>query len=76
MLYSFIATCKIKKNYDLKGVGTCKVNIIGFVSNLLKIDKKCASGSYTRLVDKRIGMVITRLKDSQIIQVVSTVMKS
>ena len=32
-------------------------------------------GSYIRLVDKRLGMVITRWKDSKILQTVSTIMK-
>ena len=33
-------------------------------------------GSCVRLVDKILGMVITRWKDSKILQIVSTVMKS
>ena len=40
------------------------------------MDKNYERGSYVRLVDKRLGMVITRWKDSRTLQVVSTVIKN
>ena len=61
-------------NYNVRAVGTCKANRIGFDSDKIVIDDKADRGTYRRLVDKRLGMVITRWKDSKILQTVSTVM--
>lgn len=63
-------------SYNVMGVGTCKVNRKGFDSDKIQMDKNCDRGSYVQLVEKRLGMVITRWKDGRILQVVSTVMKS
>ena len=63
-------------NYNVRGVGTCKANRIGFDSDSIQISKSCDRGTFARKVDPRLGMVITRWKDSKILQTVSTVMKS
>ena len=55
-------------NWNLREVGTCKVNRKGFASNNLPLHNKAQRGSFVRLVDKRLGMVITRWKDSKIVQ--------
>ena len=52
------------------------MQIVLIFSDLMKMDKKCERGSYVRLVDKILDIVITRLKDGQIIQVVSTTKES
>ena len=61
-------------NWNLRGVGTCKDNRKGFASNNLPLHNKEQRGSFVRLVDRRLGIVITRWKDSQIVQTVSTIM--
>ena len=63
-------------NYNVRGVGTCKANRIGFDSDSIQISKSCDRGTFARKVDPRLGMVITRWKDSKILQTISTVMKS
>ena len=63
-------------NNNLRAVGTCKANTVGFTLVLIKMNKKCKKGSYVRFVNKRSGMVIIGWKDSQILQVVSTVTES
>ena len=62
-------------NYNIRGVGTCKANRLGFESEQLQLKKDARRGSYMRLHDKRLGMIITRWKDSKNLQTVSTVMK-
>ena len=62
-------------NWNLRGVGTCKANRKGFASSKLVIQKSAERGAHVRLVDKRLGMVITRWKDSKVLQTVSTVME-
>ena len=61
--------------WNIRGVGTCKANRKGFDSDRLKLNNNCERGSFVRLVDKRLGMVITRWKDSRVLQIVSTIMK-
>ena len=65
----------MQTNYNVRGVGTCKANRKGFDSKALEIDNKSDRGTFKRMVDDRLGMVITRWKDSRTLQVVSTVMK-
>ena len=62
-------------NYNIRGVGTCKANRLGFESDQLQLKRDAPRGSYERLHDKRLGMIITRWKDSKNLQTVSTVMK-
>ena len=62
-------------NYNIRAVGTCKANRVGFESKELFVPRNASRGTYIRLVDKRLGMVISRWKDSKILQTVSTVMK-
>lgn len=61
-------------NWNLRGVGTCRSNRKGFASKELVLDKHAKRGSFIRLADKRLGMVITRWKDSKVLQTVSTIM--
>ena len=51
-------------NYNIRAVGTCKANQTGFKSDALQLPKKAEEGEYKRLVDKRLGMVTTRWRDS------------
>lgn len=60
--------------YNICAVGTCKANRIGFKSDRLQLEKGAERGSFKRLVDKRLIIVITRWKDSKTLQNVSTVM--
>ena len=46
--------------WNIRGVGTCKANRKGFASDKLPMNNDAERGSYVRLVDKRLGMVITR----------------
>ena len=47
----------------------------GFASDKLTMNNDTKRGSYGRLVNRRLGMVIIRWKDSRILQTVSTIMK-
>ena len=51
-------------NYNIRAVGTYKANRVGFESEALKTPSNSKRGDYVRLVDKRLGMVITRWKAS------------
>ena len=62
-------------SYNIRGVGTCKANRKGFDSDGLKVPNNSQRGTYVRKVDDRLGMVITRWKDSRVLQIVSTIMK-
>ena len=62
-------------SYNLRAVGTCKANRIGFDLDKLNMDKLCERGIFVRKVDSRLGMVMTRWKDSKILQIISTVMQ-
>ena len=64
----------MENNYNLRVVGTCRANRKGFYSEQLLLDKNCDRITFKILVDKRLGMVITRWKDSKKLQVVSTTM--
>ena len=65
----------LSSNYNIRGVGTCRANRKGFASDSLNVPNNSERGKHVRLVDERIGMVITRWKDSKVLQVVSTIMK-
>ena len=62
-------------NYNIRAVGTCKANRVGFDSAKLPVANNATRGTYARVVDKRLGMVISRWKDSKVLQTVSTVMQ-
>ena len=62
-------------NWNLRGVGTCKANRKGFASHKLPIEKSAERGTHVRLVDKQLGLVITRCKDSKVLQTISTIME-
>ena len=61
-------------NYNICPVSTYKVNRIGFKVDGLKLEKNAERGSFKRLVDKRLRIIITPLTDSKTLQTVSTVM--
>eukprot|EP00957_Ditylum_brightwellii_P022698 1712071-Ditylum_brightwellii.AAC.1 len=61
-------------NWSIHAVGTCKENIKGFDLDTLKMDN-ADRGDYMHLVDDRVGMVITRWKDSKVLQAINTVMQ-
>ena len=65
----------ILTNYNIRAVGTCKANRVGFDSAKLPVANNATRGTYARVVDKRLGMVISRWKDSKVLQTVSTVMQ-
>ena len=65
----------METNYNIRGVGTVKANRKGFASEKLPVPNNSARGKHIRLVDERLGMVITRWKDSRVLQTVSTIMK-
>lgn len=62
--------------WNLRGVGICKANRKGFPSAELALDKKIDRDNFIRLVDDRLGLVVTRWKDSKILQTISITMKS
>ena len=62
--------------WNIRGVGTCTAKRKGYPSNHLKLAQNAERGSFVRLVDERLGLVVTRWKDSKILQTVSTTMKS
>ena len=61
-------------SWNIRGVGTCIATRLGFDSEALAIDKKAKRGSFLRLVDRQLVMVITEWRDSKDLQTVSTVM--
>ena len=66
----------MSKEWNIRAVGICQANRKGFPSAMLSLSNSSDRGSFMRLVDKILGMVATRWKDSRILQTVSTVMKS
>ena len=62
-------------NYNIRGVGTCKASRTGYDSERLQLPKNAERGTFKRLIDPRLGMIITRWRDSKTLQTVSTVMK-
>ena len=62
----------LESNYIPMAVGTCRANRKLFESKKLLLDLKYYRGTFKRLVDKHLGMVIKILRDSNILQIVST----
>ena len=62
-------------NYNIRGVGTCKASRTGYDSERLQLPKNAERGTFKRLIDPRLGMIVTRWRDSKTLQTVSTVMK-
>ena len=60
-------------NYNVKGIGTCKANKIGFGSDSIQLIKSCDRGAFSSKLDPRLGMIIIRWTDSKILQTVGTV---
>ena len=50
----------METTYNMRGCGTCRANRKGFDSDQQKLSSSCERGTFKRLVDKRLGMVITR----------------
>ena len=67
---------RILTNYSIRGLGTYKANRIGSNTVALKMKKTRDMGAYVRTFNKRVGMVITRLKYSKLLQTVSNVINS
>ena len=55
-------------NYNIHALSTYKANKIRFESDKVQFQKGVDRGSFKRLTDKRLGMVITRWKDSKTLQ--------
>ena len=64
----------MQTSYNISGCGTCGGNRKGFDSDRLKFNSIHERGTFNRLVDKKLGMVITRWKDSKFVQTASTIM--
>ena len=62
-------------NCNLRGSRTRKANRVGHDSENLQLSKSSDRGTFIHKVDKRLGMVMSRWKDSKSLQNVSTVMK-
>ena len=62
-------------NYNIRAVGTCEASRKGFDSDALQLPKDEVRGDFKCLHDKRLGIVITRWKDSKKLQTGITVMK-
>ncbi len=62
-------------NNNIRAVGTWKANHVGFESTELFVPRNASRATYVRLVDKILDMVISRWKDSKILQKISSVMK-
>jgi len=52
-------------NYNIRTVGICRANRVGFESEALKLPKEEIRGTYKRLLDRRLGMVTARWRDSK-----------
>ena len=61
--------------WNIRGIGTYRANQKEFGSDKLPMNNDAERGSYVWLVDKTLGMLITRWKYSRILQTVSTIMK-
>ena len=61
--------------YNIRAVVTCKTDRKGFGSDVLKLDNNCGCGTFVRLWDIILGVVITQWKESIINQTVRTVTK-
>eukprot|EP00957_Ditylum_brightwellii_P091677 6980906-Ditylum_brightwellii.AAC.1 len=61
--------------WNIRVVGICKSNRKGFHLDTLKMDNVSDRGDFLRLVDDRVGMVITPWKGSKVLQAISTVME-
>ena len=61
-------------NWNCRGVGSCLANRKCFDSKWLLLPNNVPCASFIRLVDPRLGMIITRGKDSKVLQTVSTTM--
>ena len=62
-------------NYNLRGPGTCKATRVGNDSEHLQLGKACDRGTFVRKIDKRLGILMSRWKDSKTLHAVSTVIK-
>ena len=62
-------------NYNIRAVGTCRANRVGFESEALKLPKEAIRVTYKILLGRSLGMVTARWSDSKDLQTVSTVMK-
>ena len=70
---STIFSSTMAYSLNIHTVGTFKYDRKGFDSEALNLDNNCECGTFIIQYDRRLGMVITRWKDSIIIQTVSKV---
>ena len=58
----------MNSEWNIRAIGTCKANQIGFDSEAMKLENKVERGSFIQLVGKWLGMVTCRWKDSKVFQ--------
>eukprot|EP00957_Ditylum_brightwellii_P103922 7918114-Ditylum_brightwellii.AAC.1 len=66
----------MSSTWNIQGVGNCKANRMGVVSDELQFDKYAEQGEYICPVDDFLCMIIAKLKDRKTFQNVSTIMES
>ena len=57
----------MERNYNLRSLGTCRSNKKAFDYEQLLLDQKFNRGTFKKLIDKCLGVVITRWKYSHIL---------
>eukprot|EP00957_Ditylum_brightwellii_P029499 2229394-Ditylum_brightwellii.AAC.1 len=55
---------------------TCRANKKGFMSNALDLNKNAQCGKFVCKIDPCLGKVVTRWKDSRVLQTISTLIDS
>eukprot|EP00957_Ditylum_brightwellii_P165536 12602551-Ditylum_brightwellii.AAC.1 len=65
----------MRMEWNILAAASCRANRKGFPLNALDIDKDATWGEIVCKVDPCLGMVVTRWKDSKVLQTISTVME-
>eukprot|EP00957_Ditylum_brightwellii_P178483 13595778-Ditylum_brightwellii.AAC.1 len=60
--------------WNLLAAATCRANRKGFPSDDLELNKSAQHGEYVCKVDPCLDMVVTRWKNSRVLQTIITVM--
>ena len=76
LLVLFSRLLIITYEWNIRSVGKCRANKIGFYSEFLKLVNQLGMGSFIGLVRNQLCMVICIWKDSKVLQIVSTAIKS
>eukprot|EP00957_Ditylum_brightwellii_P200267 15266926-Ditylum_brightwellii.AAC.1 len=58
--------------WSILAAATCRANRKGFPSDDLELNKNAQCREYVCKVDPCVGMVVTRWKDSRVLQTIST----